>query len=104
MNENKIVLENKSLFMELDQAVAQLDEVILCEGSKEFLMVVLCEDALPISNEIARRLELNLTFLAVDLNMKDAESVDKGIPVDFDYGIVKESGRDMPQDFIFHQE
>jgi len=104
MNENNTVLENTSLFLDLDNAISQLEDVMSHYKRHEFLMVVLCEDAMPIANEVARRLGLNLTFSAVDLNVNEAYSVDKGIPVDFDYGMVKESGRDIPQDVIIHQE
>jgi hypothetical protein len=104
MNENNMVIENASLFLDLDPAVSQLADIMSHYESNEFLMVVLCEDAMPVANEIARMLELNLIFSAVDLNVKPTDSFKKDIPIDFDYGIVKGSGRDIPQDFIFHQE
>ena len=104
MNKNNMVLENTSLFLDLDQAVPQLAELISQYENSDVLMVVLCQEAMPVANQIARRLWLNLTFSPVDLKTKTADSLDKVIPIDFDYGMVKESGRDIPQDFIVHQQ
>jgi hypothetical protein len=104
MNQNNLVLENTSLFLDLDQAILQLADVISHYNRNELLMVVLCEDAMPLANVISRRLGLDLTFSTVDLNRKTGDSVVKAIPVDFDYGMIKGSGRDIPQDFIVHQE
>ena len=98
-----MVLEN-SFFLDIDQAASQLAEVMSHYEHNDFLVVVLCDEAMRVANEIARRLKLNLIFTPVDLNTKTAGSVDKPISVDFDYGMVKESGRDIPQDFILHQE
>jgi hypothetical protein len=104
MNENNMVQENTSLFLDLEQAVSQSAELMLhCERS-DLLMVVLCQDAMPVANQIARELALNLVFSAEDINTETSARVDNVNPVDFDYGMVKESGRDLPQDFIVHQE
>src|SRR5688572_5538235 len=102
-NKNSVVLENTSLFLDLDQTVHQLAEFISHFENSDILVTVLCQDAMPVANRIARKLELTLIFSDVGLNAKTAES-GKGIPVHFDYGIVKESGRDIPQNFIVHQE
>jgi hypothetical protein len=104
MNENHMVLENASLFLSLDEALPQLAERISLYENRSLLMVVICPDAMPIANHIAGQLGLTLIFAAVDLNTKTAESHVKGFPVDFDYDIVKESSRDIPQNFIVHQE
>jgi hypothetical protein len=104
MNENNIVLENTSLFLDLDQAVPQLAERISHLQYSSVLMVVLCQDAMPVAKQIAATLGFNLIFSAIDLNRKTPESLDIGIPLNFDYGIVKESGRDIPQNYIVHQE
>jgi hypothetical protein len=102
MNENNVALSNTSLFLDLDEAVSQSAERILgCEHS-DLLMVVLSLDAMPVANQIATELGLNLAFSAADINAK--AGLEKVNPVDFDYGMVKESGRDIPQDFIVHQE
>ena len=64
MNENNTVLENTSLFLDLDNAISQLGDVMSHYKRDEFLIVVLCEDVMPVANEVARRLGLNLTFSA----------------------------------------
>ena len=104
MDKNNMVLENTSLFLDLDQAVQQLAELIVRYEHSDLLMAVLCQDAMPVANQIARELGLNLAFSDVDINTEAATRLDKVNPVDFDYGMVKESGRDIPQDFIVHQE
>lgn len=104
MGECAIVSENTCLFVKLDDAVAQVAQFMTHFENIEVLMVALCQNAMPVANEIALTLRLNLIFSAVDLNTKTAEFQDKRIPVAFDYGIVKESGRDIPQNFIVHQE
>jgi hypothetical protein len=104
MNENTTVLENASIFLNVDQAVPQLAERISLYEKRSVLMVVICPDAIPAANQIAGELGLNLIFSAVDLNTKTAGSLVTGFPVDFDYDIVKESSRDIPQNFIVHQE
>jgi hypothetical protein len=104
MNENNTVLENASLFLNLDQAVPRLAERISLYEHSSVLMVVICQEAMPVANQIAGALGLNLIFSAIDPNTKTTESQVKDIPVDFDYDTVKESSRDIPQDFIVHQE
>jgi hypothetical protein len=101
MNENNMVIENTSLFLDLNQAVRRLAERVMGYEHSEVLMVVLCQDAMPVANKIARRLGLNLMFTAVeaDIDLTDAIS-----GVNFDYSMVEESGRDIPRDFIYHQE
>jgi hypothetical protein len=101
MNENNVVLENKSLFLALDQAVSELSERLMQHGQHDLLMVVLTQDAMPVASQIAKLLELNLTFSLVEENIKHPFSIDS---IKFDFSMVKESGRDLPQDFIFHQE
>lgn len=104
MNENNTVLENTSLFLDLDNAISQLGDVVSHYKRDEFLVVVLCEDAMPVATEVARRLGLNLTFSVNDLNVITADMLNRNIRADFDYGMVEGSGRDIPQDFIFHKE
>jgi hypothetical protein len=104
MDENTIALDNTSLFLDLDQAVLRLAELISLYEQNNILMIVICQDAMPVANQIAGKLGLALSFSPVDLKTKTAESQRKNNPVDFDYDIVKESGRDVPQNFIAHQE
>ena len=104
MDENTIALDNTSLFLDLDQAVLRLAELISLYEQNNILMIVICQDAMPVANQIAGKLSLALIFSPVDLKTKTAESQRKNNPVDFDYDIVKESGRDVPQNFIVHQE
>jgi hypothetical protein len=104
MDENTIVLDNASLFRDLDQAVLQLAELISLYEHRSILMVVICQDAMPVASQIAGKLGLTLVFSAVDLNTETAEFQRKNNPVDFDYDIVRESGRDVPQNFIIHQQ
>ena len=99
-----MVLENTSLFLDLHQAVPLLAEFISHFENSDALVIVICQDAMPVANQIAGKLGLNLIFSAVGLDAKTAESEETGIPVHFDYGVVKESGRDIPQNFIVHQE
>jgi hypothetical protein len=99
-----MVLENTSLFFELDRAIPQLAEMISHYEDSDLLMVVLCQDAMPVASQIAKRFGLNLIFSTVDINTELRGSLNSGIPVDFDYTLVKESGRDIPQNFIVHQE
>jgi len=105
MNENSIALENTSLFLDLGQAIPQLAEFISHYGQSDVLIVVLCQDAMLAAGKIATSLgDLNLILSTVDINAEILDSIPKGIQVDFDYGMVKESGRDTPQDFILRQE
>lgn len=104
MDENTIALDNTSLFLDLDQAVLRLAELISLYEQNNILMIVICQDAMPVANQIAGKLGLALIFSPVDLKTKTAESQRKNNPVDFDYDIVKESGRDVPQNFIVHQD
>jgi len=104
MDENTFVLDNAALFLDLDQAVQQLTNLISLYEHSSILMIVICQDAMPVASDIAGQLGLNMIFSSVSLNGKTAVSQDKGIPVDFDYDKVKESGRDLPQNFIVHQE
>jgi hypothetical protein len=101
MNENNMVLENKSLFQAIDQAISELTERQMQSGQRDLLMVVLSQDAMPVACQMARSLELNLTFSIVEQRVKHPCAVD---PIEFDFNMVKESSRDLPQDFIFHQE
>jgi hypothetical protein len=103
-NGNNMVLENTSLFFELDRAIPQLEEMIFHYKHSDLLMVVLCQEAMPVASQIARRFGLNLIFSPVDINTELRGSLRRGVPVDFDYTLVKESGRDIPQNFIVHQE
>lgn len=104
MNENNMILDNKSLFVDIDQAIPELMERIQQYERRDLLMVVLSQDAMPVASQIARLLELNLTFSLVDHDVKPMCSFDKLEAINFDFSMVKESGRDMPQDYIFHQE
>jgi hypothetical protein len=99
-----MVLENASLFVDLHHAVPQLAMHISHYKNRDVLVVVICEDVMPVASQIAGKLMLNLIFSTVDANAKTADSLDKGIPVHFDYDMIRESGRDTPQDFIVHQE
>ena len=101
MNENSMVIENTSLFLDLDQAVRRLAEGVTGFEHSEVLMVVLCQDAMPVANEIARQLGLNLMFTAVEAGDQSSDTISG---VDFDYGMIEESGRDIPRDFIYHKE
>src|SRR5688572_29330971 len=100
MNENNVILENNALFLEIDQAVPELTERPRQYGDREVLMVVLSQSAMPVASKIARFLKLNLTF-------SPGENVTNQFPIEtikFDFKMVKESGRDMPQDFMFHEQ
>ena len=99
-----MVLENASLFLDLDQGILQLASYISHCPNSGVLMVVICQDAMSVANQIAGKLKMNVMFSAVDLNIKTIESRDTSLPVDFDYDVVRESGRDIPQNFIVHQE
>lgn len=99
-----MVLENSSLFLDLNQALSRLAELMFpCEQS-DVLMVGLCQEAMPGANKIARELGLNFAFSNAVINAETTARFDKVNPVDFDYARVEESGRDIPQDFIVHQE
>jgi hypothetical protein len=104
MNKNNMVLENASLFLDFDQAISQLTELILrCEHS-DLLMVVRCQEAMPVANQIARELSLSVVFSASSVDTETRPCLDIASPIYFDYEMVKESGRDLPQDVILHEE
>jgi hypothetical protein len=68
-------------------------------------MIVLCHDVMPMANQIGSKLGLTPIFSAGHFTSKvELEGNGKGVLVDFDYDMIKKSARDIPQDFIFHQE
>ncbi|HEY3402579.1 MAG TPA: hypothetical protein VGK59_04270 [Ohtaekwangia sp.] len=71
MDENTIALDNTSLFLDLDQAVLRLTELISLYEQSNILMIVICQDAMPVASQIARKLGLALFFSPVNLKTKN---------------------------------
>jgi hypothetical protein len=64
-------------------------------------MTALSEEALSVANQIARASGLSVVLSLVS-GIGPTTRPTNEIP--FDFNIVRESGRDLPQDFIFHEE
>ena len=88
MNENNRVLKT-SFFFDLDHAVPELADFISNYGHSGVVMAVLCQEAMPAANEIARRLGLSLSFSTVHLKTKPLNGYD--VPISF----TKESFRQL---------
>jgi hypothetical protein len=98
---NRLVSENNFLFLDLAEAISHLNERILRNEQHNYLMIVLSEEAMSVANQIAKA-----------SGIKDVLSFDRGSrpatrptsKIQFNFNLVKESGRDLPQDFVFHEE
>jgi len=96
-----MILENTSLFLDMEDAVQHLAERLTGKDSNDFLFVVLTKDAKPVADQIAMRLGISVTLSPAEENAEMAGAISM---VSFDYSTIHNSGRDLPQDFIFHQE
>ena len=101
MNEKSVLLENNFLFLDLEQAIYHLNEQISRYEERKYLMIVLSEAVMSVSNQIAKASGIS-DVLSFDSASRPANRPTNEIPFDFD--VVKESGRDLPQDFIVHEE
>ena len=99
-----MVLGNTSLFLSIDEAVHQLADQSTEYENNHFLIVVISQDAMPAADQIAKRLGMEIVFSAVEKNTETADSLHTISVVSFDYNMINGSGRDIPQDFICHQE
>ena len=77
-----MVMEDASLFLDIDCAVHHLAERLVGKNNNDFLLVVLTNDAMPVADQIAKRLGLNIKLSPAEENteMTEAASV-----VSFDY-------------------
>jgi len=94
-------MEDASLFLDIDYAVRHLKERLTGRNNDDFLFVVLTEDAMPVADQIAKRLGINITLSPAEGSTEMTEATNM---MSFDYNKINNSGRDLPQDFIFHQE
>lgn len=99
-----MVLENTSLFLDMDQAVHQIAERIAGNDVNDFLVVVLSQNIFPAADQMAKRLGLNVFFLGMERFTGTIDPINEGSVVNFDYNTINDSGRDLPRDFIYHQE
>lgn len=97
---NSVVSENNFLFLDLTQAICYLNERIL-RSECNYLIIVLSEQVMSVSNQIAEASGIS-DVLLFDSGIRPATLPTNEIQ--FDFHIVKESGRDLPQDFVFHEE
>jgi hypothetical protein len=98
---NKLALENNFLFLELPEAISNLKERISRSGKRKHLMIILSKKIMSVANQIADACGVSevITFYgAVRLVNRNFNEIQ------FDLNTVRESGRDVPQDFIFHEE
>ena len=96
-----MVMEDVSLFLDINYAVHHLAERLIGKNNNDFLLVVLTNDAMPVADKIAKRLGLNIKLSPAEENTEMTEAASM---VSFDYNRINNSERDLPQDFIFHQE
>src|SRR6187455_264695 len=96
--ENRVLLENNFLFLDLEQAIYRLTERISRYEERKYLMIVLSEEVMSVSKQIAKASGIR-DVLTFDSGTRPATRATNEIQFDFD--VVKESGRDLPQDFIF---
>jgi hypothetical protein len=99
MNNHNATTENNLLFLGIEEAISQLNERILHYGHDRHLLVALSPDAMHIAIQLA-----SASGLDVALSDKSVPSTFPKNVVKFQFNIVKESGRDLPQDFVFHEE
>lgn len=98
-----MILESASIFLDRDQAAQQLAEKLLSYENKDCIIVAVSNGALPIASHIAKRLEADLTFVPREM-IKDPADPHKTIGVvSFDYTIIDNSCRDIPQNYIYRQ-
>jgi hypothetical protein len=101
MNDNILAQENTLLFLNISDAISQLDLKIQQYQRRKYLMVVLSQDALPVANQIARASKLRITSFGTE-ELRTAK-ISKDV-LEFDISVVNGASRDVPQDFIFHSE
>jgi hypothetical protein len=101
MKKKNILIENHLLFLDIPQAVSRLTEEILHHEKSNHLIVVLSPYVVPVANQIARASKLRITVAPVGEIKVAGLTRDQ---FEFDFILVKASGRDLPQDFILHQE
>jgi predicted phosphoribosyltransferase len=99
-----MVLENTSLFLDMDQAVHQIAERMTGNDVNDFLVVVLSRNVFPVADQMAKRVGLNIFFLGAERFTGTIDPLNENSVVNFDYNTINDSGRDLPRDFIYHQE
>lgn len=98
---NSPVVENNFLFLDVEQAISYLNERILRYKQRNYLMIVLSEEALSAGNQIASASGLSVALSLVSESRPTRRPTNE---IPFDFNIVKGSGRDLPQDFVVHEE
>jgi predicted phosphoribosyltransferase len=99
-----MVLENNSLFLDIDQAIHQIAERIAGNDMNDLLVVVLSKNVFPVADQMAKRLGLNIFFLEEESFRGTIDPLSESSVINFEYNIINDSGRDLPRDFIYHQE
>lgn len=98
-----MILESTSLFLNRDQAAQQLAEKLLSYENKDVIIAAVSKGAWPIANHIAKRLEADFTFVPCEMIKDPADPLKTIGVVSFDYTIINNACRDIPQDYIYRQ-
>src|SRR5687767_11056961 len=98
---NSIVVENNFLFLDIAQAIHHLNERASRYEQGKCLMAVLTDEVMSVSKEIGKACGIDQVILFDGETSRINSSSNN---VEFDLNVVKDSGRDIPQDFIFHEE
>lgn len=98
---NSVVLENNFLFLDLAEVIDNLIERISRSAERNYLMIVLSDKVMSVANRIARATGISDVLSFYRRNRLIDRILNE---IQFDFDIVKKPGRDLPQDFILHEE
>ena len=92
MSQGNLAIDNILLFLDIDHAIAHLNQWISRNRKQRHLLVVVSEKARQAADQIAQALQLSVAAI---LDVDDIVSID--------INMIKEVGRDLPQDVILQE-